>query len=285
MQQYKHILCLATLAVCGLASPLSAAANNEAGGKPYTYYVLDFTQFVTCPLENVPIYKQPSTSSPHRIYADVGEGTYTLWSDEEREEDIEYYDYTLSSWTAPLLGKSGGFYIMPENDVEGYVKASDTEIHNIEKLTLQELDKEEDYFVIKEGPYKDWIIFTCLGEGGATFYLGRLENNVVTFPFSFYPYYDDDTEGINYDAESSTISFGPMFRYDLYDYMPVIDFKKMTPAAFEILFKASFLGSEDNYPGDVTGMLYKAEGLEVTFISKDIVKRHGHEVNVILPTL
>lgn len=71
----------------------------------------------------------------------------------------------------------------------------------------------------------------------------------------------------------------------VYDYIPVIDFKKMTPGAFEILFKASVLKREYNYPGEVTSMHYKAGGLEMAFISKDIIKRHGHAVNVILPTL
>lgn len=168
------------------------------------------------------IYKQPDLNSPKLLDVDMGEGSYTQWSDEKKTEPSSYYSnavFSKYSITA-LLGTEGDFV----KTQDGYVEKSKTVTLSLQPLALDDIKKDSRFQVINEGKFKDCVVYNRDGEGGITYYFGRVIDNVLVFCNSAYYYYDEGISGVNDEAYGKDRSYQPKDSY----YEAVLDFNKLT---------------------------------------------------------
>jgi len=193
------------------------------------------------------IYKKPSTSSPHLLFAEQGEGSYTQWDDEERDEDLEYTDNPFTTYNIEFaVGKENGFYKIPVNDGFGYVPANKAVVVQTQPLTINDYKNEENYTIINSGKFKGLILYTSIGEG-ISYELGCIDNNMLIFSHTAYSSYDESLNGLKIDDEG-IIFYGKNYGGKICDYTsePLLDINKMTEVD-RTKFIESMLSTESDF--------------------------------------
>lgn len=139
------------------------------------------------------IYKKPDLKSPKLLYVDQGEGSFYQWSNEKKTMHRSSYSTSQFGkyWFSPNLGTSGNFV----KTAEGYVEKNKTLSVAIQPLTLNDLKKGGEYQefqVITKGKFKDYVVYDLEGEGGVSYYIGRIHDGVAVF---FMSIYSEDVDG------------------------------------------------------------------------------------------
>ena len=272
------------LVPCTLLLMLLASCNGKDAPKSENLFNIElpsFEKLVVTTADETAIYKEASTDSPtlvqwiEDIESDMAD-VQSKWSDEPGLEGYhDYPDQLFTDAVVPVIGEEGDFYKISNYDDfiyygetnEGYILKVNVSDATPEPLTAESpvLNEKGDwmnFYIVKEGKYKNMVFRAKLGElTGDMLHVGvLLENGCVAFPqnYSFMLGVNDVATDINiqpYDFNNMKyeLGFPPSMYYDNPEtYIRLFDPSRLSEEQIENIFN-TVNGTE---PGDIEYMYY-----------------------------
>ena len=272
------------LVPCAMMLMMLASCGSKEAPKSETLFNIQspsFEKLVVVTGDETEIYKEANTDSPTLIQwiedleSDMAD-VQLKWSDEPGFEGYNSYPNQLfSEAVVPVIGEEGDFYKISNYDdfiyygetTEGYILKAHVADATPEPLTAENpvlCEKGEwmNFYIVKEGKYKNMVFRARLGElTGDMLHVGvLLDDGCVAFPqnYSFMLGVDEVATDIHiqpydYNNAKYELSFPESMYYDNPDnYIRLFDPSQLSEAQIEKIFN-TVKGTET---GDIEYMYY-----------------------------
>lgn len=240
------LFCFVALAACGKKEQSPEAALAENDSTAFTFMVPNNLSLIKGQPES-PIYRLPDASSAKLLYAEQGEGTYTIFDDEKLDSQLEHFPCNVEEngvWVN--MGEEGDFFKVPITNGEewvcgvGYTPKNKVVEVKREPLTLEDFAMQEpgdfcDPFTpVTSGKYKGLVFSMEGGEGGPSYRFGCIKDDILVLSDGIYMEYDENAKGLS--VTDGIVTYGSNYAGKDSGYgCPGPDIKKMSEADLQTL--------------------------------------------------
>lgn len=265
---------------CSTALMLMAASAPAmmAGDIEFVYKVPTDTKFIRGTKPGVKVYNKPSAKAPYLKFVEMGEGSYSQWSNKKIEYGSPETEWFDDKWITVAQGTSGAYTkidVATEDGYDtGYVLTSKVQVVKPVPFTDAEI---KEYTSIQSGTFAGFVVAVVPGEG-VSCNIGRIEDGVIVYFKSMNIYYDENTKGVDVN-EYGNLYYGPDCggsEMSYYGNCPEFDISKLSSREL-----TKFFGLFQKHGFDIYQLLINtSEGLRDVYYT-DHVK--GREVTLRYP--